>query len=927
MTVRTRPVVVLAVLAAAGVAIAQSIQRDSFDGREVQWAKGPANVPATEEAHVLTAQHAHSLPSSEYIKIKAEANGELNPYVYYSYPTKPAPITDDMTVRVWVRTNRPGVRLLARAVLPRERNPEKPGEPLTVLLRGDAYTQTGAFWQSLELSRAAKLLKAEQQTLRTKLQHDINLTDAYIDRVILNLYAGPGVTEVWVDDLEIGPVIDSDPSPSAPRSPTPGQTTSRSNVPPPTTGVTPVPVPNLQPPKATPVAVEFNREQLYVGGRKFMIRGVRYSDTPLKTLRDAGLNTLFVGDRVDPGVYEEAIREGFWLVPTLPAGTPDPEAISRDVGRFAADDAVLFWYLGGDFRSPQLDAVMNTARAVRSADANRPIALDAWDGLPQFSRHADLISAHRFPLMTSLELPQYRDWLASRRQLDRYGSYFWTWVQTHLQEWFLAAAYPEAQARDRFDEPIGPQPEQIRLLTYLALAAGCKGIGFWSDRFLADSHQGRDRLLALALLDQELHMLEPMLLGVVDAPVWIDTSVPEVKAAVLRCDRGVLVLPLWLGKGAQHVPGQSATPTLKMTVPMVPTGAAAWVVSPGEVKALAPPKRVVGGCEVTLNEFDVSAAIVFTSDTSPGGLLVRWQDQATKSARQAAQWSYDLAGAELEKVERVQAELRAVGHEAVDAKTLLAKCRQYLTESKAAWDVQDFRKAYRDAQRSVRPLRILMRAEWEEAAGSLGPDAPPTASPFVASYYTLPKHWKFRSQLEQCSPGGNKLPEGDFEQGTGVPAGWRVYQATPDEVEGEARVTSDKPHDGRNCLMIQVRPKPLPNQSTAPNAPPPPVTALEPTYLAVTSPPVSLPPGSLVRVSGWVNVPKPIEASADGALIFDTAGGEPLGVRINTATKGWQRFTLFRKVPAGGEVRLTAALTGVGTVYFDNLSIEPLIAK
>ena len=43
-------------------------------------------------------------------------------------------------------------------------------------------------------------------------------------------------------------------------------------------------------------------------------------------------------------------------------------------------------------------------------------------------------------------------------------------------------------------------------------------------------------------------MLEPLLLGVVDAPVWVDTSIPEVKAAVIRCDRGVLVLPMWLGR-------------------------------------------------------------------------------------------------------------------------------------------------------------------------------------------------------------------------------------------------------------------------------------------------------------------------------------------------------------------------------------------
>jgi hypothetical protein len=914
----------------AGVSVAQSIQRDSFDGREVLWAKGPANVPVTEEAHSLTGQHAHSLPSSEYIRVKSEANGTLNPYVYYSYLTRSAPVADDMTLRLWVRANRPGVTLSARVVLPRERNPEKPGEPLTVLLRGESYTVTGGYWQPLEIRRPVKLLKDEQQLLRARLQHDINVADAYVDRVILNLYTGPGVTEAWIDDLEIGPVIDSTnpPSATAGKGPTPAQTMSRSTVPP--SGVTAVP--SIATPKSARVAVEFNRDQLYVNGRKWLFRGVRYSDTPLKVLRDAGLNTLFVGDKLDSAAYDEAIREGFWLVPGLPAGTPDPETVARDVARFAADDAVLFWYLGGDFRGGDLDTVSRTAQAVRSADPNRPIAMDAWDGLPNFSRKADLIASHRFPLNTSLELPQYRDWLNSRRQLDRYGSFFWTWVQTHLQEWFLAAAFPEAD-HGQFTEPIGPQAEQIRLLTYLALASGCKGLGFWSDRFLADSHQGRDRLLALALLNQEIQMLEPMLLGVIDAPVWIETSIPDVKAAVLRCDRGVLVLPMWIGSGAQFVPGQSATTSLKMTVPMVPTGAQAWAVSPGEVKALPQLKRVVGGSEVTLAEFDITAAIAFTSDNSPTGLLVRWQDQSRRMVQLAAQWSYDLAGAELAKVEQVQTQLRASGHEVADAAALMAKARQYITTAKSEWDGQDYHAAYRDSQRALRPLRILMRAEWEAAVNSLGPDSPPTASQFAVSYFTLPKHWRFRAMLEQCSPGGNKLPDGDFERADGIPSGWRIQQATPEEVEGEAKVTTDRPHAGLGCLMIQVRAKAPPAPPAAANgkpaAPPAPptITALEPTYLAVSSPPVQLPPGSLVRISGWVNVPKAIEASADGALFFDTAGGEPLGVRLTEATKGWRKFTLFRRVPATGEMRVTAALTGVGTVYFDDLTIEPLNSR
>src|SRR5439155_2860345 len=138
----------------------------------------------------------------------------------------------------------------------------------------------------------------------------------------------------------------------------------------------------------------------------------------------------------------------------------------------------------------------------------------------------------------------------------------------------------------------------------------------------------------------------------------------------------------------------------------------------------------------------------------------------------AAQWSYDLAGVELGKVERVQAQLAQLAPPVPDAPQLLAKARQYLSESKAAWDKGDYREAYHNGQRALRPLRILMRAQWEAAVKSL--DGPPTASPYAVSFYTLPRHWRFHQQLGECTPGGDKLGDGDFERGDPLPAGWQV---------------------------------------------------------------------------------------------------------------------------------------------------------
>ena len=116
--------------------------------------------------------------------------------------------------------------------------------------------------------------------------------------------------------------------------------------------------------------------------------------------------------------------------------------------------------------------------------------------------------------------------------------------------------------------------------------------------------------------------------------------------------------------------------------------------------------------------------------------------------------------------------------------------------------------------------------------------------------------------------------------------------------------------------MLEIKPK-------AGTFPPP---ALERTLLALTSPVVHLQPGTLVQVSGWVRIPQAIGASADGALIYDSAGGEPLAVRLTDACK-WQQVTVYRKVPSKGTVSVTLALTGIGTVYFDDVKIEPLGPK
>ncbi len=898
---RLLPAAVMALAAVLAAARGQQFIQYGFEAREPVWVRGTADARFTESAHRLSTDlTAHTGQRSEFIQLTAE----LGSYIHYTYDVGRAPVGDELSASLWLKANRPGTQLLCRVVLPHERDPANVGQPLTVLAKGDKYQMVGR-WQQLALRQPVKRLREQQQMLQAELKRGVDVTDAYVDRLVLNVYSGPGLTEVWIDDLEVGPVLEARPT-----APAPGR------------GVLGRPAVNR---RAAVVSLEGSK--LLVSGKPFFPRIIRHTGTPLKTLADAGFNTVVLDETTPPGMVEDAVNLGFWIVPSVTPpfteGTGDArltssnDTFARSVGRFLDQDAVLWWDLGTNLEYEKFPAINRAAQAFRAADPMRPVSADVWDGFQRYSRGIDqmLIGAHRWPLLTGLEMVGYRDWLMGRRRLARGGSFYWTWVQTHLPDWFLQTAYGKSgPSGGPGGEPLGPQAEQIRLLAYTALGCGYHGLGFWSDRFLSDVYTGRDRLLSLALLNQELDLLEPLLVNVVSEPVWIDTSVPDVKAAVLRTENAVVVLPVWMGGGSQYVPGQAAVAELNLLVPQVQAGSWAYEVSPGRVRSL-PWKREVGGTRISLREFSLTSAVVFTDDLSPTGLVVKFQERQRSMAKVAAQWAHDQAQEELAKVEKVNAELEQAGHKERDSAALLNKARDYLASCQTHRRNGQHADAYADAQRALRPLRILMRAQWEAAVRPL---SVPVSSPYAVSFFTLPRHWSFVDEVSQLRADANVLPNGDFELPPGqTQRDWRPVEVP--SLDGVVpvikRVTEDA-HEGRQCLMLQIKPK---DPAAAP-------VVLERTFYAVQSPEVKLPPGTKVQISAWIRVPGNLSGSSDGALFYDSAGGEPLAVRLVLAS-GWRRYVLYREVPASGTVNVTLALTGFGKVYFDDVRIEPLVAR
>ena len=136
-----------------------------------------------------------------------------------------------------------------------------------------------------------------------------------------------------------------------------------------------------------------------------------------------------------------------------------------------------------------------------------------------------------------------------------------------------------------------------------------------------------------------------------------------------------------------------------------------------------------------------------------------------------------------------------------------------------------------------------------------------------------------------------------------------------ERTDAKGKKVLEAPHGGRQCAMLQIK---VPARHPAPSV-------LEKSRVAIVSPTVKLQPGTLVQVTAWVYLTANIMGSADGAMFFDSVGGEELAVRVHEPTKKWKKYTLFRRIPSSGSIHVTLALTGLGSVYFDDVTIEPLV--
>jgi hypothetical protein len=874
---------------------------EGFEQGRARWSLAAADCSPRVASHGIARDAAHRGEAGERIVVDAAAGTTLR----LEFPIGSVNVIDEFRVSVWVRANRPSIRLGVRVVLPHFVSAQT-GRPIDVMVQGAASRHPDR-WELLEANDLVVGLERQLSALRAEHGRAGSLAGARATHVVLELYSVPGHYDVAIDDLHVqGAIAAAAPSGQA----TAGEETAgrRSTV---RQAAFTEPVGTAT--AAAPNAA-LTRGVLEVGGLPFFPRSLDHNGESLETIARLGFNCVRLASPPTADLLAEAQRADVWLI-APPPELPDIDI--RDVDSLPSFssrwDRVLFWDMGSGLAENDVENLAERVRRVRTCDSrgNRPTIAAADSGLRSVSRHVDMLVARRTVLGTSLELLDYLSWLRERPRLTRPGTPILAALATEIDE---RTSRQAAALSGVGGQGLAVDPESLSLASLAAVSAGTRGILFSSRRRIdGEDHESRARAAAALAMNLQLKLLEPW--GAAGRfAAAAQSSDPEVQAVVLEAARARMVVVWRCVQGSQivarHYHGdipRDAQP-LTLLVPGVPEAHQAWEVSPGGLRPLRH-KRVTGGISLTLDSFRAHSLVLLSGDPAvTSHVQERVRGLVPLELASARVLADGVLADDLSLLGRLPP--AALGNLPVAA--MLAEARQDVRFAAAA--AADPALAIERLRRAAAIAGQVERLTWERgvlATGSM------VASPLSTSDATLAEHWRFIDALAATSPTTELLAGGGMERIEDLAgAGWRHFALEQQSLRTAVEIDRAQPAVGAGSLVMKVE------STSAADAP----VVVETPPVWVTTPAVRAPAGRLLEIQARVWVPRPIKGSVDGLLVFDSLGGPALAERVGM-TPAWRRLVLYRIVPADGSeepLTVTFALTGMGEARIDDVSIRVL---
>lgn len=928
---------------AAWPAAAATIE-DSLEGPTPTWSVAASDSNHRVLSHARSREAPHRGATCERFVIEASAGTTLR----LAMPIGDARVIDEWKAAVWVRANRPDIRLSALVRLPNFTAP-KTGRPVEVLVPG-SISRDAERWEQLEVGDLAAGLRRQLLALRAEHGPAGDLSGAVVTHLVLEVYSTPGRYDVAIDDLLVEGNITTLAAAPPPAEPTatppadrrdpavqPAQFVAppRAGLPPPavlpvppvappappadaTAPLSPPPGPTAPPPApAGPAEPQsgINRGVLEVGSLPFFPRALEHNGEPLDAVAALGFNCVRLTAPASSDLLAEARRAGVWVIcppPVLPdVDIRDPDSVPV----FSANwDRVLLWDLGSGLAESDVDALAEQARRVRACDARagRGLIASADSGLRSISRHVDMLVARRTVLGTSLELDDYLSWLRERPRLSRPGTPIIATLSTELDP---RTARQAAALSGIGGRGLAVDPESLTLAAFTAVAGGSRGILFASSRRIdGDDRESRARAAAARTMNLRLKLLEPWAAaGRFSATA--QASDAEVRAVVIEAARARMVLVWRSVQGAQVVarhyagdlPDDGAALTL--LVPGVPEAHQAWEVVPGGLRP-ARQRRVTGGVSIVLDGFRSCGLVLVSGEPAVTGHV---QERARDLAPIALAAARAQAAIVLADGAEMLARLPPTGIGHLPAAKMLGEAQRAAAEGEALVGT-DPATALARFERAAAIGGQFERLTWERgvvATGSI------VASPLSTSDATLGEHWRFIEALTGVAAGESLIPGGGMERIDELAgSGWRHFALPPAELRTAVEISRSDPAAGSASLRMRAE---AADPASAPD-----VVETPPVW--ITTPPIQPPAGKLLEIEARVWVPQPVRGSVDGLLVFDSLGGPALAEHVGQ-TPGWRRLVLYRIVPeeaAGEPFTVTFALTGLGEARIDEVAVRVL---
>ena len=720
---------------------AMTTLHQGFESDRPTWRQEESDASVDLKAHDRSDRAIHDGRRSERFEFLAGPGTGL----YYSFAVPKIPLSPDLRAVLYVKGNHAGLQLAARVVLPADIDPETK-EPSFVTVPGGTYDLVDR-WQQLEITDVIASVERQARVLRAGSdgKRAVSLKGAYVESLILNLYGGPGPSEVFVDDLTISPV------------PLGAEANEK---------------PAWKKPKGKNKGVQLSGDRLTLDGNDWVPAIIRAPGVDPAILKERGFDVYSVDLDADPHRVQEAVKLGMHLMPHLntpPGSAPKgTEALLTTIDTYPFRDDVAFWYIGDSLgaepdykrRKAELDEVRELTTELHNRPSGSNVlttgTVAGW--FPQYAapgQNLDLIGVHPAPFGTVLEPMATLRYLEQRRNLVRLNNpnaFFWAWIQTRP---------PASIRRNIWGDDTPPdwgiprvQPEQVRLWSYTALSAGYRGLGYLGDADLTRTPSGRGLLDEMALLRAEVEIVESIIargydpisvmyvyppdqepviifnplgnqggLGSVGSRTKQQLQPPETgpnatirAAGIATADtRGKLLLVTDYSWGAQWQPMQMALNNLTLRVPG-PDTSQGFEITPAGVTPLVR-ERTTGGLKFTVKEFNIATMVLVTTDLE---LVERIKTSVARIAPMAATLALSEARIYYTETHEITRRLADDGHTIKESFEQLSKAQELLESAKDYQERGEYALAYSTARYAQRYARFLRRMHFEKAVKELG---------------------------------------------------------------------------------------------------------------------------------------------------------------------------------------------------------------